>query len=72
MNVYKSSKVLLVFCTAYMSEKEFSTYTYLKVKYRNKLNVKPDLRLKMPVIEPNLEFLFLFHQTPTNIQLRGF
>lgn len=53
----KAIEVLLPFCTTYLCEKGFSTYTYLKDKYRNRLNAEPDLRLKLSDIEPNFELL---------------
>ncbi|XP_067141986.1 zinc finger BED domain-containing protein 5-like [Centruroides vittatus] len=53
----KAIEVLLPFCITYLCEKGFSTYTYLKDKYRNGLNAEPDLRPKLPDIEPNFESL---------------
>jgi hypothetical protein len=53
----KAIKVLLPFCTTYQCEKGFSACTYLKYKYRNRLNAETDLRLKLCDIEPNLELL---------------
>ncbi|XP_067126358.1 zinc finger BED domain-containing protein 5-like [Centruroides vittatus] len=53
----KAIEDLLPFCTTYLCEKGFSTYTYLKDKYRNRLNAEPDLRLKLSDIEPNFELL---------------
>jgi len=50
-------KVLIGFSTTYLCERGFSSLTYLKSKYRNKLNVEDDLRLYLTKLEPNIEEL---------------
>lgn len=48
---------LMVFSTTYLCERAFSTFVYLKNKYRNKLNVESDLRLKLSSFNPDIDFL---------------
>lgn len=46
---------LMPFCTTYLCEKGFSQMLYLKNKYRTKLKIEPNLRLKLTDIEPEIE-----------------
>lgn len=48
---------LMSFSTTYLCERAFSTLIYLKNKYRNKLNVESDLRLKLTSFNPDIDFL---------------
>lgn len=52
--------------------KGFSTYTYLKEKYRHRLNVKPDLKLKLSEIEPNFEFICSFQLDSQKYPIENF
>lgn len=47
-------KKLLPFATTYLCESAFSTYTYIKNKYRNKLDGSHDLRIKLTNIPINI------------------
>jgi hypothetical protein len=38
-------------------ERVFSSYTFIKYKYRNKLNASPDLRLYLASFEPDFKKL---------------
>ena len=53
----RALKHLVPFCTAYLCEQAFSVLLYVKSKYRNKLNVEADLRIKLSNIEPNIAVL---------------
>jgi len=48
-------KFLVVFSTTFSREKGFSSLTYLKSKYRNKLNVYDALRLYYTKLEPDID-----------------
>lgn len=50
-------KFFVGFSTTYLCEKGFSSLTYVKSKYRNKLNVEDDLRLHLTKLEPNIDQL---------------
>lgn len=50
-------KILIGFSTTYLCERGFSSLTYLKNKFRSKLNVEDDLRLYLTKLEPNIEEL---------------
>jgi hypothetical protein len=50
-------KELMGFSTTYLCERAFSTMVYLKNKYRNRLCVKSDLRLKLSTFNPDIESL---------------
>lgn len=54
--VVKNKEMLKFFRKTYLSERGFSTYN-LENKYRNRLNVKPDLRLKLSDLEPNFNYI---------------
>nr|XP_014354333.1 PREDICTED: zinc finger BED domain-containing protein 5-like [Latimeria chalumnae] len=53
----KAIKVLMPFTTTYLCESGFSALVSMKTKYRNKLDVEGDLRLKLSPILPNLHVL---------------
>jgi hypothetical protein len=44
-------------------EKGYSSLTYIKSKYRNKLNVENDLKLYLTKLEPNIDQLCQQKQT---------
>ncbi|KAL4125866.1 hypothetical protein QTP88_010103 [Uroleucon formosanum] len=50
-------KFLVGFSTTYLCERGFLSLTYVKCKYRNKLNVEDDLRLYLTKLEPNIDKL---------------
>ncbi|XP_070407990.1 SCAN domain-containing protein 3-like [Nothobranchius furzeri] len=49
--------ILMPFGSTYLCEKTFSTLTYIKNKYRSRLNVQDDLRVAMPKIKPRMDLL---------------
>ena len=53
---------LMPFPTTYLREQAFSQLTYIKSKYRNRMNVKPDLHLKLSSIGPKIQNLLLAKQ----------
>lgn len=53
----KAIKFLLPFTTTYLCETGFSAMLTIKNKYRTKLNLEPDLRLKLTTIEPDMQML---------------
>ncbi|MEE6510581.1 hypothetical protein FKM82_030541 [Ascaphus truei] len=53
----KAIQFLMPFVTTYKCEAGFSTLVFLKNKYRNRLEVEPDLRIKLSSFPPNLKFL---------------
>lgn len=50
-------KHLMGFSTTYLCERAFSTLVFLKNKYRNKLDVESDLRLKLSSFNPDIDSL---------------
>jgi hypothetical protein len=48
---------LLPFATTYLCETTFSHVVHMKNKYRNRLNVEPDLRLKLSSFDPDMRKL---------------
>jgi len=50
----KASRHLIPFCTTYRCEQAFSTYCYMKNKFRNRLNIDADLRVKISSMQPDL------------------
>jgi hypothetical protein len=60
---HRAVKFLLVFSTTYLCGCGFSSMTYIKNKYRNRLITEPDLRLKLTKIEPGIRKLDLAQQT---------
>lgn len=59
-------KFLMPFVTTYKCEAGFSTLVFLKNKYRNRLEVEPDLRIKLTSFPANLEFLVKNKQLHTS------
>lgn len=56
--LYKGAlKIIIQFASTYLCEKGFSSLTEIKTKYRNRLDVCADLRLKLTSIHPNIEQL---------------
>lgn len=53
----KALKFLMPFPTTYLCEAGFSVLVALKTKYRNKLNVEPDLRLQLSSLQPDIQRL---------------
>jgi hypothetical protein len=58
----KAVKFLLVFSTTYLCECGFSSVIYIKNKYRSRLSIEPDLRLKLTKTEPDIQKLCLAKQ----------
>jgi len=54
---YSALKIIIQFASTYLCEKGFSSLTQIKTKYRNRLDVCADLRLKLTSIHPNIEQL---------------
>ena len=50
-------KFLLPYPSTVLVERAFSSYAFIKNKYRNKLNTVPDLRLYLSSFEPNFRKL---------------
>ncbi|KAJ8889835.1 hypothetical protein PR048_009339 [Dryococelus australis] len=56
--LYEQAKLaLLPFSTTYLCEAGFSAYTATKRKYRSGLNAKPDIRLQLSSIKPEIRKL---------------
>lgn len=53
----RAVRFLMPFPTTYLCESGFSALVALKTKYRNKLNVEPDLRLRLSSIVPDIKHL---------------
>lgn len=53
----KAVKFLLPFTSTELVERAFSSYLFIKNKYRNKLNAAPDLRLYLLSFEPDFKRL---------------
>jgi hypothetical protein len=53
----RAAKHLLPFATTHLCETTFSHLVYMKKKYRNRLNVEPDLRLKLSSFDPEMRKL---------------
>ena len=53
----KAIQFLMPFVTTYACETAFSALVYLKNKYRKRLNVEPNLRIKLTSLSPNLKML---------------
>ncbi|GBM07758.1 hypothetical protein AVEN_137621-1 [Araneus ventricosus] len=49
----KAIKYLIPFTNTELVERAFSSYTYIKNKYRNKLDAAPNMRIYLPSFEPN-------------------
>jgi hypothetical protein len=59
MLVGKAIAVLLSFSTAHLCEKAFSSYSYVKTKFRNTLKTDYDLRLYLSSMILDLKMLIL-------------
>ncbi|XP_034083391.1 protein FAM200A-like [Gymnodraco acuticeps] len=53
--------VLTPFGSTYLCEKTFSALTYIKNKYRSRLNVEDDLRVAVSKIKPRMDLLCSMH-----------
>uniref|UniRef100_A0A3B1IGP9 Uncharacterized protein n=1 Tax=Astyanax mexicanus TaxID=7994 RepID=A0A3B1IGP9_ASTMX len=53
----KAVRFLMPFPTTYLCETGFSMLVVLKTKYRNRLNVEPDLRLQLSALQPDIHHL---------------
>jgi len=53
----KAKIILLPFATTYLRESGFSVYVSTKTKYRSPLKAKPDNRLKLSEIQPDIATL---------------
>jgi hypothetical protein len=55
-------KTLMPFATTYLCESGFSALTSMKTKYRHRLCVENDLRLRLSPIQPNIAELCAYFQ----------
>ncbi|XP_060881526.1 zinc finger BED domain-containing protein 5-like [Metopolophium dirhodum] len=62
----KAKTLFLPFATTYLCESGFSSYAATKTKYRNRLNVEPDLRLQLSKIKPDIAKLCQNRQPHTS------
>ena len=62
----KAKTLFLPFATTYLCESGFSSYAATKTKYRNRLNVEPDLRLQLSKIKPDIAKLCQNKQAHTS------
>ncbi|GAA6081482.1 SCAN domain-containing protein 3-like [Tachysurus ichikawai] len=53
--------VLMQFGSTYLCEKTFSALTYIRNKYRSRLNVEDDLRVAISKIKPRVDLLCSAH-----------
>lgn len=53
----KALLFLMPFTTTYLCETGFSALVALKTKYRNKLDIEPDVRLNLTSIQPDIKTL---------------
>uniref|UniRef100_A0AAR2IY92 DUF4371 domain-containing protein n=1 Tax=Pygocentrus nattereri TaxID=42514 RepID=A0AAR2IY92_PYGNA len=53
----KAVRFLMPFPTTYLCESGFSMLVVLKTKYRNRLNVEPDLHLQLSALQPDIHHL---------------
>lgn len=51
----KALTYLMPFPTTYLCEQAFSQLVYIKSKQRNRMNVEPDLHLKLSAFEPEIQ-----------------
>jgi hypothetical protein len=67
----RALKKILAFATTYSREAGLSRYIATKTKYRSKLNAKPDMRIQLSNIKPNMKHLCSSHHdalTSTYVQ----
>ena len=53
----KALKLLVPLPTTNLCDSGFSSLVMLKTKYRNRLNIQPDLRLRLSSLEPDIQKL---------------
>jgi zinc finger BED domain-containing protein 5/7/8/9 len=58
----RALKFLIPFSTSYLCETGFFAMLSIKNKYRSKLELEPDLRLKLSLIKPDIEDLSKYKQ----------
>lgn len=58
----RAVKTLMPFATTYLCESGFSALTSMKTKYRHRLRVENDLRLRLSPIQPNIAELCVSFQ----------
>lgn len=58
----KALRYLLPFSSTFLCELALSQLIYIKSKYRTRMNVEPDLRLKLSTIEPEIETIVSLKQ----------
>ncbi|XP_042902719.1 zinc finger BED domain-containing protein 5-like [Parasteatoda tepidariorum] len=51
----KAFRILLLFSTSYLCETGFSAVSYLKTKYRSRLNIETELRVAISNAKPSFE-----------------
>ena len=62
----KAMKLLLIFCTTYLSDKSFSSLSLIKTKQRNRVEVNALLRLAETSLEPRLTRMISNRQQQTS------
>jgi len=62
----KAMKLLLIFCTTYLTEKSFSSLSLIKTKQRNRVEVNAVLRLAETSLEPRLTRMISNRQQQTS------
>ena len=58
----KALRYLMPFATTYLYEQALSQLIFIKSKHRTRMNVEPDLRLKLATIDPEIETIVSLKQ----------